>query len=305
MCSQSLSGKNIDCPLGELSAESCPWLDRRGHIRDFPKIGVVECANCLLVTHKTDLRDFIDYKSGSMHAWASGYGGTIESPKEDVSRRIEAINSLASQNSITSILDYGSGEGDMLSALSQNFEAWGLEPEDSARENCLKKNLKVFDSIEEIQKMKSTFDLVTLFHVVEHFYSPKLELQFIFDLMNPGGFLIVETPNSQDALLTSYCSEAFSNFTYWSHHPMLHSASSLLELVVNKGFVSAEVTHVQRYGLANHLYWLVQKKPGGHEFWRNKFSESTEASYSQDLIKEGKSDTLWLIARKPFEPAGD
>lgn len=300
MSAEPLSGINIDCPLGKLSAESCPWIVRPGYIRDFPKIGVVECANCLLVTHETDLRDSIDYKSGSMHAWASGYGGTMESPKEDISRRIEAINSLASQNPITSILDFGSGEGDMLSALSQNFESWGLEPEDTARENCQRRNLKVFGSIDEIQNMKSTFDLITLFHVVEHFYSPTLELQFIFDLLNPGGFLIVETPNSQDALLTSYYCEAFSHFTYWSHHPMLHSASSLLELVVNTGFVSAEVMHVQRYGLANHLYWLVQKKPGGHEFWRNKFSKSTEASYAQDLINEGKSDTLWLIARKPF-----
>ena len=229
----------------------------------------------------------------------------MKSPKGDISRRIKAIHSLASQISITSMLDFGSGEGDMLFALSQNFEAWGLEPEDSARENCLKKNLKVFDSIKEIQKMKLNFDLITLFHVVEHFYSPALELQSIFELLNPGGLLIIERPNSQDALLTNYYCEAFSNFTYWSHHPMLHSASSLLELVANTGFVCVEVKYVQRYGLANHLYWLVQKKPGGHEVWKNKFSQSTEASYSQDLIKEGKSDTLWLIARKPFESAED
>jgi cyclopropane fatty-acyl-phospholipid synthase-like methyltransferase len=236
-----------------------------------------------------------------MHEWASGYGGTIESPKEDISRRLEAINSLASQNEITSILDFGSGEGEMVSALSQYFEVFGLEPEDEARERCLRKNMGVFNSIEAIQKNNSTFDLITLFHVVEHFYSPSIEFKAIYNLLNPGGYLIVETPNSQDVLLTEYQCEAFSNFTYWSHHPMLHSASSLSKLVADAGFDSVYVQNIQRYGLANHLYWLARQEPGGHVHWKNRISQLTEESYSKDLISEGKSDTLWLTARKPFE----
>ena len=260
----------------------------------------MECANCKLVTHETDLREFIDYKSGSMHDWASGYGGTLDTPKEDVSRRLEAIKALASQKKIISILDFGSGEGEMVFALSEISKVSGLEPEDNARERCLKQNAEIFASHEEIQKKNLTFDLVTLFHVVEHFYTPSLEIQRIFDLLNPGGYLIVETPNSQDALLTRYKSVAFSEFTYWSHHPMLHSANSLSIMLEKTGFEIENNTSVQRYGLANHMFWLVNGQPGGHVIWSDMFSHETESSYENDLVNNGAADTLWIVAKKPI-----
>jgi predicted SAM-dependent methyltransferase len=167
-----------------------------------------------------------------------------------------------------------------------------------ARVRCISDGKKVSASIDELTKSSAKFDLVTLFHVVEHFYNPKIEFARIFELLNSGGHLIIETPNSEDALLTEYQSEAFSNFTYWSHHPMLHSRVSLSNLVTAAGFSNIEAKTVQRYGLANHLYWMTHQKAGGHVHWENKFSPSTETSYAQDLIKQGKADTLWLKAEK-------
>lgn len=78
-----------------------------------------------------------------MHDWASGYGGTLDTPKEDISRRIAAINSLSSQSQINSILDFGSGKGEMVFALSEFFKVSGLEPEDNARKDCLKENAEI------------------------------------------------------------------------------------------------------------------------------------------------------------------
>jgi cyclopropane fatty-acyl-phospholipid synthase-like methyltransferase len=239
-----------------------------------------------------------------MHDWAAGYGGTLNTPKEDISRRIAAINSLASQSQINSILDFGSGKGEMVFALSELFNVSGLEPEDNARKDCLKENAEIFASAEEIQGLNRKFDLVTLFHVVEHFYRPFLEFDRVSNLLNSGGYLIIETPNSQDALLTKYESKAFSEFTYWSHHPMLHSSNSLVKLLEKSGFEIVESTSVQRYGLSNHLYWLSMGQPGGHVIWDEAFSETTEASYREDLVNQGKSDTLWVVARKPFTQPG-
>ncbi len=291
--------KSIECPSGNASADDCPWEKRSGSIRDFPEYGVEECSNCHLVTHEQDLREFIDYQSGSMHSWAAGYGGTLETPKEDISRRVEAIRSLSQSHNVKRILDFGSGNGEMIAALSEHFTVEGLEPEEQARVKCISEGKKVSASIDELTKSSARFDLVVLFHVVEHFYSPKVEIARIYDLLNPGGYLIIETPNSEDALLTEYQNEAFSNFTYWSHHPMLHSRVSLSNLVTAAGFSNIEAKTVQRYGLANHLYWMTHQKAGGHVYWENKFSPSTEMSYALDLIKQGKADTLWLKAEKP------
>jgi cyclopropane fatty-acyl-phospholipid synthase-like methyltransferase len=186
----------------------------------------------------------------------------------------------------------------MVFALSKYFNVSGLEPEDNARKDCLKENAEIFASAEEIQGLDRKFDLVTLFHVVEHFYTPFLELSRVYELLNPGGYLIIETPNSQDALLTKYKSKAFSEFTYWSHHPMLHSSNSLVKLLEKSGFELVESTSVQRYRLSNHLYWLSMGQPGGHVIWDRAFSETTEASYREDLVRKGLADTIWCVARK-------
>ena len=232
-----------------------------------------------------------------MHDWAAGYGGTLDTPKEDISRRIAAINSLASQSQINSVLDFGSGKGEMVFALSEFFNVSGLEPEDKARKDCLEENAEIFASAEEIQGLNRKFDLVTLFHVVEHFYTPFIELDRVLNLLNSGGHLIIETPNSQDALLTKYKSKAFSEFTYWSHHPMLHSPNSLVKLLEKSGFEIVENTYVQRYGLSNHLYWLSNGQPGGHVIWDETFSERTEAAYRDDLVNKEISDNSFKVSR--------
>lgn len=257
-----------------------------------------ECSKCGLVTHERDLREFINYESGSMHSWAAGYGGTLETPKEDISRRVEAIKNLSRNHRIERILDFGSGNGEMISALSETFKVEGLEPEELARHKCLEAGFKVSASIDGLSKSQGKFDLITLFHVVEHFYNPKIEFARMIELLRPGGILIVETPNSEDVLLTDFKSEAFSNFTYWSHHPMLHSSRSLTNLLTLAGFEHVETGTVQRYGLANHLYWLTHQRAGGHVYWENRFSTATEQAYAQDLISQGKADTLWLVVRK-------
>jgi len=292
--------KNIDCPTGTSDVEQCPWKKRVGTIRDLADFGVEECQTCLLVSHEKDLREFVDYEAGSMHNWASGYGGTLANPVEDISRRVNEILELSKSFEIKTILDFGSGSGEMISALKQHFEVEGLEPEEQAREKCNIQGLLVHASTEEIRTKEKRFDLITLFHVVEHFYKPNTELAGIYELLKPGGLLLVETPNSQDALLTKYQSPSFGNFTYWTHHPMLHSNKSLGSLVTRSQFDLISNSGTQRYGLENHLYWLTNNKPGGHVVWGGLFSEATNLDYKNDLTSQGLADTIWLVAQKPL-----
>ena len=116
-------------------------------------------------------------------------------------------------------------------------------------------------------------------------------------VLKPNGLLIIETPNSNDSLLTKYKSLNFSNFTYWSHHPMVHSNYSLHCLVESSGYEVVLNSGAQRYDLNNTLYWLAMGKPGGHSTWKNYISSETSAKYAEDLISQGLSDTIWLIAQ--------
>jgi hypothetical protein len=81
----------IECPYKGGQAETCAWQQRKGQVRDFPSVGVLECQVCNLVTHAQHLSEDVDYKSGSMHNWASGYGDSLPGPESDTSRRVTTI----------------------------------------------------------------------------------------------------------------------------------------------------------------------------------------------------------------------
>lgn len=295
----SNNSNQVKCPMPHESNSICRWSKRAGHVRDFPSVGLIECSTCLLVVHERDLKERISYETGTMHLWASGYGNNLESPYDDIPRRIEAISSLAKQFKIQKVLDFGSGKGEMLKALQSDFDVKGLEPEVHARQICVEAGFSVETSADVYIKLSETFDLVTLFHVVEHFYEPQNELSKIYKLLAPGGLLVLETPNSQDALLTIYNSDPFSKFTYWSHHPMLHSQASLTNLLSSSGLNVIKNVGIQRYGLANHLYWLARNLPGGHMHWNKLISNETEKAYEQDLARNMANDTIWVVAQKP------
>jgi 2-polyprenyl-3-methyl-5-hydroxy-6-metoxy-1,4-benzoquinol methylase len=234
-----------------------------------------------------------------MHNWASGYGDSLPGPEADTLRRVTAINNLATTINADSILDFGCGSGGMLSAFATNFRVIGIEPDSGARDTAKDLGHTVFESANTALTNNIQVDMVTLFHVIEHFYEATVELNRILRLLRPGGILIIETPNSMDALLSKYDSEEFSNFTYWSHHPMLHSHKSLESLINRSGFEIIENGGVQRYDFNNHLYWLSHGRPGGHEIWKGFASSELIAAYENFLTRQEINDTLWMVANKP------
>jgi 2-polyprenyl-3-methyl-5-hydroxy-6-metoxy-1,4-benzoquinol methylase len=292
----------IECPTNGLIAENCEWKKRSGSVRDDQSTGIIECKNCHLVTHNKDLSQKVNYSEGSMHDWAAGYGGALSGKPDDLTRRVNALKILEQEYKFKSILDFGCGSGEMLEAFSGTYTVLGIEPDSGARELAKKKVQlgSIYESSASVKMQGTLVDVVTLFHVVEHFYDPSLELERIYELLKPGGLLIIETPNSCDALLTKYENLSFQDFTYWSHHPMLHSHKSLSLVVARNGFKILECRGVQRYDLNNHLYWLSKGMPGGHDIWKGMFSEDTIQSYGRDLVNNLTSDTLWLVAQKTY-----
>jgi SAM-dependent methyltransferase len=294
----------IECPSTGIKADNCDWIIRNGSVRDAEATGIFECTKCHLVTPSEDLSHLVNYEEGSMHHGGMGYGDTLIGPSEDIKRRVDSIKSLEREYRFQSILDFGCGSGEMLEALSGSYEVIGLEPDSVARELASRKvgPGSVCDSSSSIKLQGTQVDVITLFHVVEHLYSPSLELERIYRLLKPGGLIVIETPNSCEALLTKYENVSYQEFTYWSHHPMLHSHISLNLLLERNGFKVIQSEGVQRYDLSNHLYWMTKGMPGGHEIWKGMFSDETIQSYGNDLIESKTSDTLWFVAQKPIKP---
>lgn len=96
------------------------------------------------------------------------------------------------------ILDFGCGRGHFLQSLPSSFGKTGVEINSQARK-YIKDNyssISVFNSLEESKLKNKKFDLITLWHVIEHIDSPKDTMKKLSDILKPKGNIIITTPNS-------------------------------------------------------------------------------------------------------------
>ncbi|MDD3637117.1 MAG: class I SAM-dependent methyltransferase [Bacteroidales bacterium] len=118
-------------------------------------------------------------------------------------RQIKNINISTKYHQVTKalkpgkLLDYGCGIGDFLVYAKQN--GWvvdGVEPNSSAREIASQKlDTQVFDVNQLKNFPDAHFDLITLFHVLEHVYSFNKLLPELVRILKPNGRLVIALPN--------------------------------------------------------------------------------------------------------------
>lgn len=112
-----------------------------------------------------------------------------------LNRKLKLINQYAKSRKI--VLDVGCGTGDFLKvAASDKWEISGIEPNAQARAIANKKtNDSVLDADQLSKFTAHSFDVITLWHVLEHM--PDLDTQFaaLKNLLKPDGALIIAVPN--------------------------------------------------------------------------------------------------------------
>ncbi len=264
------------------------FTKRPGRVRDRADLDVLECQACGLVclssaTHITE--GF--YEGSGMHAEPLAITDWVRETAADDRRRLETLRPMLVNKSL---LDFGCGNGGFLESARQVAQtAVGVEPEARLQPYFQSRQLKVYASLAEVDQ---TFEVITLFHVLEHLADPSAILRQLTQKLTAQGRLIIEVPNADDALLTLYQSAAFADFTYWSCHLFLYNAATLTALAKKAGLKVNFIRHIQRYPLSNHLHWLAQNRPGGHIHWSFLDSPELAAAYESRLAALGCSDTI-------------
>ena len=95
------------------------------------------------------------------------------------------------------VLDIGQGTGELLNYLKmKGWEVTGIEPNESARKFASENyGIAVYDEAELDRLGKKSFDLIQLWHVLEHVQDLGERMQQIRKLIKDDGVLIIAVPN--------------------------------------------------------------------------------------------------------------
>jgi 2-polyprenyl-3-methyl-5-hydroxy-6-metoxy-1,4-benzoquinol methylase len=196
------------------------------------------------------------------------------------------------------VLDVGCEWGGFINLAREHCKIIsGVELNDSCLK-YLKKNFKSANFNNNIENVKYQPDLITSFHVLEHIPDQVETIKKIHRALADNGTLILEVPHAEDFLVQTIDLPEFREFTFWSEHLVLHTKSSLEFILKESGFSEIEVFGYQRYGFTNHLGWLKDKQPNGHEKYSYLEDEKLDTDYKNCRVRTNTSDTLIAVAKK-------
>lgn len=98
------------------------------------------------------------------------------------------------------MLDIGAGGGEVVYLANKiGLDARGIEPNQGYSEFA-RDNYGITVETKHLDQLADEkFDLITLFHVLEHMPNPVKVMQRLAELLNPNGFLMIEVPNIEQA----------------------------------------------------------------------------------------------------------
>lgn len=279
------------------AVEACPVCgtaelkERPERLRDSDAIGVRECTSCghVFLASFAHIDDAYFERSRFLmnKDFIQSIRDRLNHYEHENQERAGRIGPLVVNRSV---LDFGCGAGalmEKIKPLVSRIE--GVEPTQEFRSWLHEHGWTVYETLEDA---KGPYDAVLMFHVLEHLPDPVKALSTVRGLLADKGLLYIEVPNVNDALIKLYDVDAARRFLFFKDHLQYFTRASLTETIRRAGLKLVTLRGHNRFGLANHLYWLSHGKPGGHKIWSFLETPSLYREYAQQLASADLSDSL-------------
>lgn len=209
-------------------------FDKHIHNRDYR---FIKCARCGFITiipypSEAELNDFY------LNEYEFSYMG-IENKRTRINNQ-NRLNNLLKYVTDGSLLEIGCGSGQFLELAKGHFKVKGIDMLKGAVELGKRKKLSIqYSSLEDFTPNEK-YDVVCLFHVLEHVYDPNRTLEKIHNLLKPNGILYIIVPNNK-----SLSFKLFGKYWEWLNPPKHLSyfdPSTIKKILNNQGFIISNLT---------------------------------------------------------------
>jgi len=247
-----------------------------------------QCGNCKLVflNPRVPLDKLKDYYTAhylpyrGAKAWGK-FEHLVESSQRKLDlKRVQRIKESHSLSATSLVLDIGCGQPSFLKACKQllNCQTLGIDFSDEGWKDQMSNFEGIDLQVAEIKDLSNNLkpDVITMWHYLEHDYTPMENLCYLKSIAKPSTTLVIEIPN-----FDSMSRKKFGkNWAGWHtpRHISLFSPNNITLLLEKSGW---KVKQLLTYGTMDPylLYWMSKMEKKGikwdknmeEEFWKFLF----------------------------------
>jgi 2-polyprenyl-3-methyl-5-hydroxy-6-metoxy-1,4-benzoquinol methylase len=197
VCSEQKFNKLFDCKDYTVSHETFP---------------IAVCDNCgfRITNPRPDDNSLSKYYESQQYISHTGGSNSVLDRVYLIARKFtlkQKLNLISRYKTPPGkLLDFGCGTGEFLNICkTDSWKISGIEPSKLAREKSNTLNqVTIFESVEQISQ---TYDIITLWHVLEHIPNLEDTLQILSNSLDKNGTMFIAVPNHK-----SYDAQLYQNF---------------------------------------------------------------------------------------------
>jgi SAM-dependent methyltransferase len=206
---------------------------------------VIVCRGCGLVSQNPvpSDTDVIHYYPDD-YANYSTPGSVITSALVQLTEYLSAREVQKLIGNSGAILDVGCADGHYLESMRKHgrWELHGLDITDEAVRKTKDKGFVAYEGTMETADLPlNYFSLVRMNHILEHVTDPVLLVRKSYEVLRPGGYLVIETPNT-------LCPDLAVLGRYWGalhmpRHIFIFNTVNIISLLKKAGFQEITITY--------------------------------------------------------------
>jgi 2-polyprenyl-3-methyl-5-hydroxy-6-metoxy-1,4-benzoquinol methylase len=302
MISESLL-KMTACPF--CATHRCLWLCAKED-RHNEQIHILRCSVCDLLfvcPFPNDLQDLYNHNyfrcDSPLKGGYENYENDEPEIKKTFERRLPLFLPPAHSNLRRQVLDIGCATGVFLEVMRERgWQTRGVELSEFGTMRSKKKGFDVFQGdLISAPFERASFDLITLWDVIEHIPNPLIMLKTCYQLLKPDGYLILSTPDSS-ALLARLLGTYWLGFRSAGEHLYFFSRDTIRNYLSEAGFGVVKMHAIGKYlkldrlirrlGYYTRIFERLQRFPNvlSHDYYFNSGDTMCVIAQRKEILRE-------------------